>query len=116
MFDSLFEAIEEWMRNLLKDMIHSNLSTMFTDVNQKTVYADLDLSESYDFEVMVDGVENVIGTFSATKKGTGKLSAVDAEEIIGNGSDIYVYLNDDAMMVQTTWKMVVNTGPNTFTR
>ena len=66
------------------------------DVNQKTVYADLDLNEAYDFEVVVDGAENVIGTFSATKKGTGKLSAVNAEEIIGNGSDIYVYLNDEA--------------------
>lgn len=36
MFDSLFEAIEEWMRTLLKDMIDSNLATMFTDVNEKT--------------------------------------------------------------------------------
>ena len=36
MFDSLFDAIEEWMRTLLKDMIDSNLSTMFTDVNEKT--------------------------------------------------------------------------------
>ena len=36
MFDSLFDAIEEWMRTLLKDMIDSNLSTMFTDVNPKT--------------------------------------------------------------------------------
>ena len=36
MFDSLFEAIEEWMRTLLKDMIDSNLTNMFTDVNEKT--------------------------------------------------------------------------------
>lgn len=36
MFDSIFEAIEEWMRDLLTGMINSNLSTMFTDVNEKT--------------------------------------------------------------------------------
>ena len=36
MFDNIFEAIEEWMRELLSGMIRSNLSTMFTGVNQKT--------------------------------------------------------------------------------
>ena len=36
MFDNIFEAIEQWMRELLSGMISSNLSTMFTDVNQKT--------------------------------------------------------------------------------
>ena len=36
MFDGIFEAIEEWMRELLTGMIQSNLSTMFTDVNEKT--------------------------------------------------------------------------------
>lgn len=36
MFDGIFEAIEEWMRELLSGMITSNLSTMFTDVNEKT--------------------------------------------------------------------------------
>jgi len=36
MFDSVFEAIEEWMRNLLMGLISSNLETMFSDVNEKT--------------------------------------------------------------------------------
>lgn len=36
MFDGLFDAIEEWMRELLTAMIHANLDTMFTDVNQRT--------------------------------------------------------------------------------
>lgn len=36
MFDNIFEAIEEWMRELLSGMISSSLSTMFTDVNEKT--------------------------------------------------------------------------------
>lgn len=36
MFDGIFDAIEEWMRELLMGMIHSNLDRMFTDVNQKT--------------------------------------------------------------------------------
>lgn len=36
MFDSIFEAIEEWMRNLLTGMVESNLTTMFADVNDKT--------------------------------------------------------------------------------
>ena len=36
MFDQIFDAIEEWMRELLTGMIHSNLDVMFTDVNAKT--------------------------------------------------------------------------------
>ena len=36
MFDGIFEAIEEWMRELLTGMVTSNLTTMFTDVNEKT--------------------------------------------------------------------------------
>ncbi len=36
MFDNIFEAIEEWMRELLTGMVTSNLTTMFTDVNEKT--------------------------------------------------------------------------------
>ena len=33
--DRIFEAIEEWMRNLLTGMVSSNLTTMYTDVNTK---------------------------------------------------------------------------------
>ena len=36
MFDGIFEAIEEWMRELLTGMVTSNLTTMFSDVNDKT--------------------------------------------------------------------------------
>jgi hypothetical protein len=36
MFDGIFEAIENWMRDLLTGMVTSNLTTMFTDVNEKT--------------------------------------------------------------------------------
>ena len=36
MFDGIFEAIEKWMRELLTGMVTSNLTTMFTDVNEKT--------------------------------------------------------------------------------
>lgn len=36
MFDGVFEAIEKWMRELLAGMVTSNLTTMFTDVNEKT--------------------------------------------------------------------------------
>lgn len=36
MFDAIFQAIEEWMRNLLTNMVKTNLQTMFTEVNQKT--------------------------------------------------------------------------------
>ncbi len=36
MFDGIFEAIEEWMRELLTGMVTSNLTTMFADVNEKT--------------------------------------------------------------------------------
>ena len=34
--DRIFEAIEEWMRNLLTGMVSSNLTTMYTDANEKT--------------------------------------------------------------------------------
>ena len=34
--DRIFEAIEEWMKNLLTGMVSSNLTTMYTDVNEKT--------------------------------------------------------------------------------
>ena len=36
MFNALFEEIEKWMRQLLSGMVASNLTNMFTDVNQKT--------------------------------------------------------------------------------
>ena len=36
MLDSVFEAIEEWIRTLLTNMVDSNLTTMFADVNEKT--------------------------------------------------------------------------------
>lgn len=35
MFDNIFEAIEEWMRELFSGMIRTNLATMFTGVNEK---------------------------------------------------------------------------------
>jgi hypothetical protein len=35
-FDSLFEAIEEWFRTLLTGLVDTNLANMFTDVNQRT--------------------------------------------------------------------------------
>ena len=36
MFDGIFEAIEKWMRELLTGMVTSNLTEMFSDVNEKT--------------------------------------------------------------------------------
>lgn len=36
MFDGIFEAIEKWMRDLMSGMVMSNLTTMFSDVNEKT--------------------------------------------------------------------------------
>ena len=36
MLDSVFEAIEKWIRTLLTNMVDSNLTTMFADVNEKT--------------------------------------------------------------------------------
>jgi hypothetical protein len=36
LFDNIFAAIEKWMRELLSGMVESNLSTMFTAVNQQT--------------------------------------------------------------------------------
>ncbi len=36
MFDGIFEAIEEWMRELLTGIVRMNLTTLFTDVNERT--------------------------------------------------------------------------------
>ena len=36
MLDSVFQAIEEWMRTLLTGMVDSNLANMLTDINEKT--------------------------------------------------------------------------------
>ena len=44
MFNQIFDAIEEWMRELLTGMISSNLDRMFTDVNQK-IYSSSSFTE-----------------------------------------------------------------------
>ena len=36
MLDSLLQAIEDWIRELFTGMVNANLTTMFTDVNEKT--------------------------------------------------------------------------------
>lgn len=36
MLDSLLQAIEDWIRELFTGMVNANLTTMFTDVNDKT--------------------------------------------------------------------------------
>jgi hypothetical protein len=36
MLDGLIEAIEEWVRGILTEMILKNMTTMYTDVNEKT--------------------------------------------------------------------------------
>lgn len=54
--DKIFEAIEEWMRNLLTGMVSSNLTNMFTDVNEKTGDHSLpDILQNF-IEIMADPV------------------------------------------------------------
>lgn len=36
MFDSIFEAIAEWAREILAEMVRYSMTTMYTDVNEKT--------------------------------------------------------------------------------
>lgn len=36
MFDSIFEAIGEWARGILAEMVRYSMTTMYTDVNEKT--------------------------------------------------------------------------------
>lgn len=43
--DKIFESIEEWMRNLLTGMVSSNLTNMFTDVNEKPVILQVRLGK-----------------------------------------------------------------------
>lgn len=36
MFDGIFTAIEEWVRQLLTEMVQFGMTTMYTDFNEKT--------------------------------------------------------------------------------
>ena len=100
--DAFGRWTNKWEKNGKKigEYVKTPAALYHADVNQKTVYADLDLEgNGTDFTVMIDGKENVADAdFTATKKGTAKLSTakVDGDkQIIGNGSDIYVYYNED---------------------
>ena len=68
------------------------------NVASKTIYADIDLDETYEFETIIDGV--AAGEFAIVKKDSTKLSTMG---LVGNGSDIYVYVDDETIVVINTY-------------
>ena len=86
------------------------------DVKAETIYKDLDLDKAYDYAVVIDGAD--ANPFVVTKKDDTKVSGVtgDADDkindankdLVGNGSLIEVYKDEQTITVVNTYLMQVN--------
>ena len=85
------------------------------DVKSKDIYADLDLSDAYDYEVVVDG-DDSYPNFVVAKRDNQDGYTVDPDDkiadqigdILGNGSLIEVYKDEQVITVVNTYIMQVN--------
>ena len=85
------------------------------DVKSKDIYADLDLSDAYDYEVVVDGQESA-NDFVVAKRDNQDGYTVDPDDkiadqigdVLGNGSLIEVYKDEQVITVVNTYIMQVN--------
>ncbi len=68
------------------------------NVASKTIYEDVELDEAYEFTTIIDGVE--ADKFAIQKKDSTKLSSVG---MVGNGSDVYVYVDEETIVVINTY-------------
>ncbi len=68
------------------------------NVASKEIYADVDLDEVYEFATIIDGVD--AGEFAIVKKDKTKLST---KGLVGNGSDVYVYVDEETIVVINTY-------------
>ena len=86
------------------------------DVKAETIYKDLDLDKAYDYAVVIDGAD--ANPFVVTKKDDTTVSGVtgDADDkindankdLVGNGSLIEVYKDEQTITVVNTYLMQVN--------
>ena len=85
------------------------------DVKSKDIYADLDLSDAYDYEVVVDG-DDSNPNFVVAKRDNQDGYTVDPDDkiadqigdVLGNGSLIEVYKDEQVITVVNTYIMQVN--------
>ena len=86
------------------------------DVKAETIYKDLDLDKAYDYAVVIDGAD--ANPFVVTKKDDTTVNGVtgDADDkindankdLVGNGSLIEVYKDEQTITVVNTYLMQVN--------
>ena len=86
------------------------------DVKAETIYKDLDLDKAYDYAVVIDGAD--ANPFVVTKKDDTTVNGVtgDADDkindankdLVGNGSLIEVYKDEQVITVVNTYLMQVN--------
>lgn len=86
------------------------------DVKAETIYKDLDLDKAYDYAVVIDGAD--ANSFVVTKKDDTTVNGVtgDADDkindankdLVGNGSLIEVYKDEQTITVVNTYLMQVN--------
>ena len=87
--------------------------TYTKDVKSETIYKDLDLSNPYDYARVVDGVDQT--RFDVRKSGSGSYNAYDkkvsnalpAGVVVGNGSQIEVYKDEQKIVVVNEYLMQV---------
>lgn len=93
-----------------KDKIGTYATTpdvVYTEkVKAEKIYKDLDLSDSYDYEVITDGAKS--GRFDVLKKGEGKYNAHDDKVGSGNGNLIEVYKDEEKIIVINYYLMQVD--------
>ncbi len=86
------------------------------DVKSKDIYSDLDLSDAYNYDVVVDGQESAIDFVVAKRdnqdgftdaKADDKIADVIGDDL-GNGSLIEVYKDEQVITVVNTYIMQVN--------
>ena len=86
------------------------------DVKSKDIYADLDLSDAYNYDVVVDGQESANDFVVAKRDNQDGYNGVDPDDkiadvigdVLGNGSLIEVYKDEQVITVVNTYIMQVN--------
>ena len=86
------------------------------DVKSKDIYADLDLSDAYNYEVVVDGGDSYPDFVVAKRDNQDGYNGVDPDnkiadvigDVLGNGSLIEVYKDEQVITVVNTYIMQVN--------
>ena len=86
------------------------------DVKSKDIYADLDLSDAYNYDVVVDGQESANDFVVAKRDNQDGYNGADPDDkiadqigdVLGNGSLIEVYKDEQVITVVNTYIMQVN--------